>query len=229
MSPPYNLTKGVVGGAAVAPAGCRIPATATRERRLLQGHRRVHGVCTGGILLLSVGDCGGGKGLRPPLVREVGVAASGHPFSGSGLESRGLYALCWTDESRPDPCPRQGSADSPRREPRPCLLAEPRRESWQNETGGTSYAATVATAGTATVGVVAKMVGVATTTITAGVTAVVVAGEARRVLVWLRAPSRGQLWSTTGAVGRSSGGGNGGRRNGTGGRGGGRLLCRTPA
>ena len=39
-----------------APAGCRIPATTTRERRLLQGHRRVHGVCTAGSLLLSVGD-----------------------------------------------------------------------------------------------------------------------------------------------------------------------------
>ena len=43
-------------GAAVAPAGCRIPATTTRERRLLQGHRRVHGVCTEGRLFLSVGD-----------------------------------------------------------------------------------------------------------------------------------------------------------------------------
>ena len=35
-------------------AGCRIPATTTRERRRLQGHRRVHGVCTEGRLLLSV-------------------------------------------------------------------------------------------------------------------------------------------------------------------------------
>ena len=38
-----------------------------------------------------------------------------------------------------------------------------------------------------------KMVGVATTTITVGVTAVVEPGEAYRVLVWLRAPPRGQL------------------------------------
>ena len=51
------------------------------------------------------------------------------------------------------------------------------------------------TAGTATVGVAAKMVGVATTTTAAGVTAMVVAGEAHRVLVWLRAPSRGQRLS----------------------------------
>ena len=41
----------------------------------------------------------------------------------------------------------------------------------------------------------AKMVGVATTTTTVGVTAVVEAGEAHRVLVWLRAPPRGHLWS----------------------------------
>ena len=44
-------------------------------------------------------------------------------------------------------------------------------------------------------GVAAKMVGVATTTTTAGVTAVMEAGEAHRVLVWLRVPPRGQLWS----------------------------------
>ena len=70
-----------------APAGCRTPATTTRERRLLQGHRRVHGVCIEGRLLLSVGDRGGGNGLRPPFVREAGVAASGRPFGGSGLDS----------------------------------------------------------------------------------------------------------------------------------------------
>ena len=58
--------------------------------------------------------------------------------------------------------------------------------SWQNETGGN--VATVATAGIATVGVAAEMVGVATTTTAAGVTA-------HRVLVCLRAPPRGQLWS----------------------------------
>ena len=57
--------------------------------------------------------------------------------------------------------------------------------SWQNETGGN--VATVATAGTATVGVAPQMVGVATTTTAAGVTA-------HRVLVCLRAPPRGQLW-----------------------------------
>ena len=47
-----------------------------------------------------------------------------------------------------------------------------------------------------------------------GVTAVVEAEEAHRVLVWLRAPPRSNFGPTTGAVGRSSGGGNGGRRNG---------------
>ena len=40
-----------------------------------------------------------------------------------------------------------------------------------------------------------KKVGVTTTTTAAGVTAVVGAGEAHRVLVRLRAPPRGQLWS----------------------------------
>ena len=78
----------------VAPAGCRIPATTAPERRLLQGHLRVHDVCTEGRLHLSVGNRGGGNGLRPPLVRETGVAASGRPFSGSSLDPRGLYALC---------------------------------------------------------------------------------------------------------------------------------------
>ena len=39
------------------------------------------------------------------------------------------------------------------------------------------------------------MVGVATTTTAARVTAVVEAGEAHRVPVWLRAPPRGQRWS----------------------------------
>ena len=39
------------------------------------------------------------------------------------------------------------------------------------------------------------MVAVATTTIAAGLTAVVAAGEAHWVLVWLRAPQRGQLLS----------------------------------
>ena len=80
--------------ALVAPAGCRIPTTTTRERPFVQRHRRGHGVCTEGILLLSVGDRGGGNGLRPLFVRETGVAASGRPFSGSGLDSRDLYALC---------------------------------------------------------------------------------------------------------------------------------------
>ena len=51
------------------------------------------------------------------------------------------------------------------------------------------------------------MGGVATTTITVGVTAVVEAGEAHRVLVWLWAPPRGQLWSNNQGSGRSSGGG----------------------
>ena len=44
-------------------------------------------------------------------------------------------------------------------------------------------------------GLAPKMVGVATTTTAAGVTAMVEAGEAHRVLVWLRAPPRRQLWS----------------------------------
>ena len=61
-------------------------------------------------------------------------------------------------------------------------------KSWQNETGGNSDAATVATAGTATVGVSAKKVGEATTTTAAGVTA-------HRVLMCLRAPPRGQRLS----------------------------------
>ena len=98
--------------------------------------------------------------------------------------------------------------------PLPCLSAEPRRKSWWNETGGNSDAAAVATAGTATGGVAANMVGVATTTTAVGVTAVVEAGEAHRVLVWLRAPPRGQIWSDNQGSGRSSGGGKGGRRNG---------------
>ena len=38
-----------------------------------------------------------------------------------------------------------------------------------------------------------KMVGVATTTTAAGMTAVVEAGEAHRVLVWLRAPPQRQF------------------------------------
>ena len=179
----------------VAPAGCRIPTTTTRERHLLQGHRCVNSVCTEGRLLLSFVDRGGGNGLRPPLVREAGVAASRRPFSGSVLGSRGLHALCWTDKSRPDPCPRQGPADGPLRGPRPCLLTEPRTKSWQTKTGGNSDAAIVATARTSSVGVAAKMVGATTTTTTAGVTAVVEAGEAHRVLVWLRTPPRGHLGS----------------------------------
>ena len=52
---------------------------------------------------------------------------------------------------------------------------------------------TVATARTASVGVAVKMVGAMNTTTTAGVTAVVEAGEAHRVLAWLRA--RGHLGS----------------------------------
>ena len=43
-------------------------------------------------------------------------------------------------------------------------------------------------------GVAAKMVGVGTTTTAAGVTAMVEAGEAHGVLVWLRAPPRMQFW-----------------------------------
>ena len=39
----------------------------------------MHGVCTEGRLLLNVGDRGGENGLRPPPVREAGVAASGRP------------------------------------------------------------------------------------------------------------------------------------------------------
>ena len=64
-------------------------------------------------------------------------------------------------------------------------------------------------------GVAANMVGVATTTTAAGMTAVVEAGETHRVLVWLRAPPRGQISSNNRG---SSGEGNGGRRNGARGR-----------
>ena len=69
-----------------------------------------------------------------------------------------------------------------------------------------SDAATVAIAGTATVGVVApgvaeKMVGVATTTAAAGVAVVVEAGEVRRVLVVARDVAKGAtVVATTGAV-----------------------------
>ena len=100
----------------------------------------------------------------------------------------------------------QGPADDPRRGPRPRLLSEPRRKSWRNGTGGNSDAATVATAGTAPVGVVAsgmaaKMVGVATTTTTAEVTAVVEAGEARRGLVVAQGAAEGATSvATTGAL-----------------------------
>ena len=83
-----------------------MPATTTRGRRHFQGQRRVHRVCTEGRVLPMVGDRDGGNSLRPPHVREAGVAASGRLFSGSGLNSHGLYALFRTDESRPDPCPR---------------------------------------------------------------------------------------------------------------------------
>ena len=74
-------------------------------------------------------------------------------------------------------------------------MAEPRRKNWQNETGGNRDAATVAIAGTAIVEVAAKKVGVVTTTTAAEVTAVVEAGEVHQVLVRLRAPPGGQLWS----------------------------------
>ena len=120
--------------------------------------------------------------------------SSGRPFSGNGLDSHVLYALWQTDESRLDSCPRQGHADGPRRGPRPHLLVEPRRKSRTNATGGNGDTATVATAGTAAVGVTANMVGMATTTIAAGVTAVMEGGEAHRLQVWLIAPPRGQLW-----------------------------------
>ena len=156
--------------------------------------------------LPSVGDRSGGNGLRPPHVRGAGVAVRGRPFSGDGLDSHRLYVLCRTDESRPDSCPRQGPADGPRQGARPRLLAEPRRKTWRNATGGNSDAATVATAGTAPVGVVAsgvaaKMVGVVKSTTAAGVTAVMEAGEARRVLVVAHGAAEGAtLVATTGAV-----------------------------
>ena len=71
---------------------------------------------------------------------------------------------------------------------------------------GNSDEATVTTAWTATVEVEAQILGVTTTTSTAGVTSVE-AGEAHRVLMWLRAPPRGNLWSNNQGSGRSSGGG----------------------
>ena len=98
------------------------------------------------------------------LLSERPASRQADVLSESGLGSRGLCALWWTRERRPDPCPCQGPADSPRRGPRPCLLAEPRRKSCHNETGVNSDEATVATAGTATVEVAAERVGVATTT-----------------------------------------------------------------
>ena len=52
-----------------------------------------------------------------------------------------------------------------------------------------------------------KLVVVATITITVGVTAVVEAGEAHRLLVWHRTPPRGQLWSNNQSSGHSSVGG----------------------
>ena len=55
---------------------------------------------------------------------------------------------------------------------------------------------------------VGKILGVATTTTAAGVTAGAKAVEAHRVLVWLRAKPRGQLWSNNWGSSRSSGGGN---------------------
>ena len=63
-----------------APAGCRIPLTTTRRRRLFKGGRRVHGVCTEGRVVPSVADRGGGNGLRLPHVREAGVVANGRPL-----------------------------------------------------------------------------------------------------------------------------------------------------
>ena len=51
------------------------------------------------------------------------------------------------------------------------------------------------------------MVGVATTTTAAGVTAVVEVGKVQRVLVWLRAPPRWHFWSNNEGSGLSSGGG----------------------
>ena len=57
------------------------------------------------------------------------------------------------------------------------------------------------------------MKGVVTTITAAGVTAVVEAGEAHRVVVWLRAPPGRKRWSHN-LVGPSSGGGIGGRGNG---------------
>ena len=60
----------------------------------------------------------------------------------------------------------------------------------------------------------AKIMGVATTSTTAGVTTVVKTSEAHRVLVWLWALPGGQRWSQQRGSGRSSGEGKCGRRNG---------------
>ena len=70
----------------------------------------MHGVCTEGIVLPSVGGRSGGNGLHPLHVREAAIAASGRPLCGSGLDSHGLYTLCRADESRLDPCPRKAPA-----------------------------------------------------------------------------------------------------------------------
>ena len=88
---------------------------------------------------------------------------------------------------------------------------------------GNSETATIATAGTAPVGLVASgvaelMMGVASTTTAAGVTAVVEAGVARRMLVVAQGATEGaplvattetglQLWRRNGARRRSAWGG----------------------
>ena len=173
---------------------------------MFEGQRRVHYFCTGGRVLPSAGDRVGRNGLRPPPVREARVAESGRPFTGSGLDSHVLHALCRRDESRPDPCSRQGPADGSRRCAQPRPLAEPRRRSWRNATGANSDAAPVVAVATAPLGVVASdvastMVGVATTTIAAEATAVVEGGEGATGVGVAQGAAEGEtLVATTGAV-----------------------------
>ena len=179
----------------------------------------MHGVFTEGRIL-SIGDRGGGNGLRPPDVREADAAARGRPLSGGGLGSHGLYAQCRTDESRPDTCPRRGPATGATTRPPTPFSGRPRRKSWRNPSGGNSDTAEATTAGTEPVGVVApgvpaKMVGVATTTTAAGATATMVkAGEGRRVLVAALDASKGETRpEPTGAAAAARDRSTGERRN----------------
>ena len=111
-------------------------------------------------------------------------------------------------------CPRPITlqmASSAGRGPRPCLLAEPRRKSWRNKTEGSSISRD---RGDHNRGGGGKNGRGGDHHHRRGVTAVVEAGEAHRVVVWLRAPPRGKVWSNNQGSGHSSGGRKGRRRDG---------------